>query len=284
VLMFGGTLFPAIGFVNVYPFRYSFVADHFQYHASLGIIVLVGSWLALKIPARVGLPIAVVVLGLFGVRTWQQTHKYEGKEVLYNSILDDNPNGWFAHNNLAAIYTTREEWQRGFDLYVKTKRLHPILAPEATPEAYAHCMVADMIAKTWSLKPAIDAVRRSPAQVIALRDPVMPYVNMARSHFEKSIQLSPKYDTPLLDLGTLMRGLGAVTIEVDPTPIYRVAVQSWARLLKLKPEDGNHRARLHNLHLYLADFYDRLKRGKEADAHRIAARNLRMADPNPRRN
>ena len=35
VLIFGGVLVPALGFFDVYPFRYSFVADHFQYHASM---------------------------------------------------------------------------------------------------------------------------------------------------------------------------------------------------------------------------------------------------------
>jgi hypothetical protein len=40
VLLFCGTLVPALGFVNVYPMRFSFVADHFQYHASLYLIAL----------------------------------------------------------------------------------------------------------------------------------------------------------------------------------------------------------------------------------------------------
>ena len=40
VLFFAGTLVPALGFFDVYPFRFSFVADHFQYLASLGIIAL----------------------------------------------------------------------------------------------------------------------------------------------------------------------------------------------------------------------------------------------------
>jgi hypothetical protein len=40
LLFFAGTLFPALGFGNVFPFRYSYVADHFQYLASLGIIAL----------------------------------------------------------------------------------------------------------------------------------------------------------------------------------------------------------------------------------------------------
>ena len=34
-LIFCGTLFPVLGFHNVYPFRYSYVADHFAYHPDL---------------------------------------------------------------------------------------------------------------------------------------------------------------------------------------------------------------------------------------------------------
>jgi hypothetical protein len=47
LLFFVGTLFPALGFVNVFPFRYSFVADHFQYLASLGIIALLAAGISL---------------------------------------------------------------------------------------------------------------------------------------------------------------------------------------------------------------------------------------------
>src|SRR5262249_48091426 len=41
---FAASLAPALGFFDVYPMRYSFVADHFQYLASIGIIaVIVGN-------------------------------------------------------------------------------------------------------------------------------------------------------------------------------------------------------------------------------------------------
>ena len=46
LLAFCAALFPALGFVNVYPFRFSLVADHFQYLASLPIIALGAAGLA----------------------------------------------------------------------------------------------------------------------------------------------------------------------------------------------------------------------------------------------
>ncbi len=46
-VFFVGTLFPVLGFLNVFPFTYSFVADHFQYLASLGVITLVSAGVAL---------------------------------------------------------------------------------------------------------------------------------------------------------------------------------------------------------------------------------------------
>ena len=47
LLFFVGTLLPVLGFCNVYPFIYSFVADHFQYLASLGMITLASAGVAL---------------------------------------------------------------------------------------------------------------------------------------------------------------------------------------------------------------------------------------------
>ena len=44
-LLFGGTLVPALGFIDVYPMRYSFVADHFQYLAGIAPVALVIVWL-----------------------------------------------------------------------------------------------------------------------------------------------------------------------------------------------------------------------------------------------
>jgi tetratricopeptide (TPR) repeat protein len=106
VLLFGGTLFPALGLIDVYPMRYSFVADHFQYLASVGLIALVVSVAAAVVQrAHAQGPRAVwamgaVCLAVLGVLTWQQTLVYRNLETLWRDVLVKNPTAFIALNNL----------------------------------------------------------------------------------------------------------------------------------------------------------------------------------------
>lgn len=105
-LFFAGTLFPVLGFLHVYPFRYSYVADHFQYMATLGIIVP-GAWLLVQTLPRilkpVGNAVAVILLAVLGILTWQQSHQYRDGETLYRATLAKNPTSWMVHNNLGIV-------------------------------------------------------------------------------------------------------------------------------------------------------------------------------------
>ena len=110
LLIFGGSLFPVLGFINVYPFRYSYVADHFQYLASIAIIVPVAAMLSLlrqRAPTPVGrraVRLGVVALvAVLTVLTWQQSRMYRDAETLYRVTIDRNPDSWMAHNNLGRI-------------------------------------------------------------------------------------------------------------------------------------------------------------------------------------
>ena len=90
VLFFAGTLVPALGFIDVYPLQYSFVADHFQYLASLGLIVLAASGI-FRLSQRWGtgrrtrpgelVPVAVLLL-LAGL-TWRQCGIYQDRYTLW---------------------------------------------------------------------------------------------------------------------------------------------------------------------------------------------------------
>jgi protein O-mannosyl-transferase len=105
-LFFVGTLFPVLGFVNVYPFIYSFVADHFQYLATLGIIVPI-AWGLDRIAARipVGLPgracLLLAVPAILGFLSWRQCQFYRDADTLNRATLERNPSAWRAHYDLA---------------------------------------------------------------------------------------------------------------------------------------------------------------------------------------
>ena len=107
-LFFAGTLFPALGFFNVYPFLYSYVADHFQYLASLGVIVPLSAGLALgakRLHVESRWPAAAaggLLLCALGTLSWAQSSMYQDVETLYRTTLARNPDCWLAHNNLGA--------------------------------------------------------------------------------------------------------------------------------------------------------------------------------------
>jgi protein O-mannosyl-transferase len=107
-LIFSGTLFPVLGFLNVYPFRYSYVADHFQYLASLGIIVpvtaaLVGAIQRISSRRAVAIACCCMLILLLGVLTWRQSRMYRDVETLYRQSLARNPDSWLAHYNLGVL-------------------------------------------------------------------------------------------------------------------------------------------------------------------------------------
>ncbi|MBT8486698.1 MAG: glycosyltransferase family 39 protein [Phycisphaerae bacterium] len=105
---YAGTVFPALGFVNVYPHQFSWVADHFQYLASIGILALVlAPAVTLLTPRRrVGLLGGLVLVPLFAI-TWVHAGTFRDAESVWRSTLVHNDEAWIAHNNLSTILLRR---------------------------------------------------------------------------------------------------------------------------------------------------------------------------------
>lgn len=107
LLSFVVLLAPALGFVNVYPFRYAFVADHFQYLASIPVLVLAAGLAGTAArdgmrPTIVRAAAALVVVAL-AMAAWQYSHTFENVETLYAATINRNPSSWFAHTNLGTL-------------------------------------------------------------------------------------------------------------------------------------------------------------------------------------
>jgi tetratricopeptide (TPR) repeat protein len=129
-LLFVGTLFPVLGFLNVFPFVFSYVADHFQYLASLGIITLVAAGTAQFISrwetsVRFAASfVCIIVVGTLAMLSFRQATTYSDIVTLYRTTLARNPECWMAHNNLGELIakTNRDD---GIAHYQAALRLRP---------------------------------------------------------------------------------------------------------------------------------------------------------------
>jgi tetratricopeptide (TPR) repeat protein len=110
LLYFVVALFPSLGFFNIYPFRYSFVADHFQYLAAIGPLAAAAAfihWGADRLaerywqPARRLLP--ALLLSLLFLLSFRQSGMYADAATLYRTTIERNPDCWMAHYNLAIL-------------------------------------------------------------------------------------------------------------------------------------------------------------------------------------
>lgn len=129
-LFFGGTLLPALGFVNVYPMRYSFVADHFQYLASIGPIVLISAVCAVLAQRRwvAGSIAGVALVATLGSLTWNQGRLYANEEHLWRETLRQNSGAWIAMNNIAYAMGMRGELDAAVVMLNDAVRLNPNFA------------------------------------------------------------------------------------------------------------------------------------------------------------
>ncbi|HVW20988.1 MAG TPA: tetratricopeptide repeat protein [Opitutaceae bacterium] len=168
-LYFLGTLFPVLGFLNVYAFRFSFVADHFQYLAALGPLTA----LAAILPARLGRiprPAYVAVpLCLLGASTFAQCRHYRDPETFYRAILARNPAAWIARNNLGNLLLQQNRTGEAIPQFAAALKLKP-----SYPDAETNLGVA------------LDRQGR---------------VDEAVGHFRKALALDPRSVPTRVDLG-----------------------------------------------------------------------------------
>ncbi|HVW22580.1 MAG TPA: tetratricopeptide repeat protein [Opitutaceae bacterium] len=126
-LLYLGALFPTLGFLNVYAFIFSYVADHWQYLA-LPPGLAGAAWLwerASRSRAALRYGAAGAVLLLFGALTWRQAARYRDPEGFYQAILARNPDAWMAHDNLGIFLANTHREAEAAAHYQRAAQLQP---------------------------------------------------------------------------------------------------------------------------------------------------------------
>jgi tetratricopeptide (TPR) repeat protein len=219
-LLFVGTLFPVLGFLNAFPFIFSFVADHFQYLASLGIIVLVAAAIATGAARLAGSArtaaqaLCVLLIGTLAYFSWRQSTMYADAITLYQTTIDRNPECWMALNNLGQELVKSgkpQDTQNAIECYRSALRFRPDY-----PQALN------------SLGFALTQLGR-PQEALEL--------------IERAIRLRPDYIEANLNLAIALRKLGR----------NEEAIRHIKYVLQVQPENADARTNLGNLYIYMAE-------------------------------
>ncbi len=120
VAFFAMTLGPVLGFVLFSYMTYSYVADRFQYLASIGPLALAAAALA-RLASRSGVApamaahsLATVLLCALGVLTWRQCGIYRDLESFWSYNLTQNPSS-IAYSSLGDVYLRRGELEKAIE-------------------------------------------------------------------------------------------------------------------------------------------------------------------------
>jgi len=238
VLFFAGTLFPALGFFDVYPMVFSYVADHFQYMASMGVIALIAAPFAylLRRHARISIAIACLVLSLLTIRTWRQVPVYESLLTLWTHTVEHNPQSWAACNNLGSLmndagkpHEAKKWFRRALVILPQHNKAHYNLAHTHTLlDEYENAIPFYKLAikrRPWSAKAYFDL------GVVLSR---LDRAGEAVSHFEKVTELKPDYLDTWVRLGRIYQQQGRNGLAVD----------RYTRAVELSPDDASLRQTL----------------------------------------
>jgi tetratricopeptide (TPR) repeat protein len=177
-LFFSALLFPVLGFFNVYPFRFSFVADHFQYLACIGPIVILSVWIFGLLKGSLRSVICAAILLTLGALTWKQSETYSDAETLYRTTIKKNPACWMAYNNLGKLLAENGRMDGVMSDFQMALKINPAYQE-------AHYNLGIVLAK-------------------------MGRTDEAVAQYRKAIEIKPDYSDAYNNLGLLVAGMGQI--------------------------------------------------------------------------
>jgi protein O-mannosyl-transferase len=274
-LCFVAMLLPVLGFFNIFFFRYSYVADHFQYLACIGLIALAVAT-ATKISQQAGPQgrhlaafVAVVVLLRLGVSTWGQTHVYRNDETLWRDTIATNPRAVIAQTNLGLVLYGQLQYRRAMDCFDE--------ALQADPDSVeAHYNLGLVLMELAHYSKAVTHMRRAllSAPHFAKAENGLGFALLqlgqsdeAALHFQLALELDPDYVEAYNNLGKTLQSFGK-TAEAEAR---------FRRALQIRPTDFD-------THENLGALLLQQHRLDEASTMFHKATSLKPDDPDPHTN
>jgi tetratricopeptide (TPR) repeat protein len=222
-LFFCGSLFPILGFVNVYMFRFTFVADHLQYLPSLGMIVLAAGGIAAglaraSVPVRRGgIVLCFAWLITLAALSFQQSKMYADIVTLYQTTLDLNPGSWMAHNNLGLEMASQGKMDEAISHYRSSLDLNPKSISARNNLGRALTDMGQLPEATRVLREAL-AIKPDDPVILNSLGAALIHSNQfpeARENLERALTLKPDYAEGHINMGLVFGLTGQIPQALD---------------------------------------------------------------------
>ena len=261
---------PVLGFIMLYTFRYSWVADHYQYLACIGPLALAAAGISIAF-GRLGkakVPVIALVsaalLAALGLRTWKQGAIYADQETLWRATIAANPKSWMAYNNLATEVLKSGRTDEALLGYRKAIELDPEYAE-------AHYNLGNALSRAGQIEEATASYARAlslyPRFAQAHANFGAALLRLGRkeeamAHLRAALEIDPRMAVAEQSLGNALLRSGQTTegiahlekaLEIDPT-LPRIehdlaaafaqsggaeqAAKHWKKALEANPDDG----------------------------------------------
>jgi len=247
LLLFVGTLFPALGFFNVFPHRYSFVADHFQHLASIAVTTLVCAGIALALQRTNQLWLCVIVQGalivILGALTFRQGFAYKSVETLWQDTAKKSPRAWVAYTNLGKLAADAGRQEQAIAYHAKALQLAPYVADTWYNMAAVYATQEDWPQAVAAFSRVIELSKRNPRASVNL-DALIGLARLAGLHendaakaealFRQAIAFRGDYPPARLHYARFLKRVGRTGD----------AIEQYAEMVELAPNDFGVRAEL----------------------------------------
>jgi tetratricopeptide (TPR) repeat protein len=224
------SLFPVLGFFNVYFFRYSFVGDHFQYLAGIGPLALAAAaiitalgffknWKRFLEPVLCG-----ALLLALGALTRQQCGTFASMDTLWRTTLAKNPDCWMAHNNLGLWLKNQGRIDEAIEQYHQALQLNPNAWDALNDLGVALAVTGQFdgaiqnYRKSLQIDPSRFAVQNNLGHALAAEG----RFDEAIECYRKALQLNPNFSDALNNLGNAFTARGRFDDAIEN---YRRAIQ-----------------------------------------------------------
>ena len=228
-LFFVATLSPVLGFIMLYTFRYTFVADHYQYLASIGPIALASAGIttlaaSFKESRHSIFGAAVCIVAALAVFTWRQSTIYADIEALWRTTIARNPGCWMAHNNLGIVLSQKGDIDEAIAHYRKTLEMSPDFADADYNLGNALLQKGEIDAAIVHCQRAVTIQPNDPDAQVALGNALFQkgLIDESIIHYQKALAIRPYYVTAHYNLSSAFLKKG----EIDKAILHCQAVLS----------------------------------------------------------